>query len=291
MTQAQPRRWRLRYAPHLGYRSPEAPLLQFTAPPDPVAQVHRAAALGFAGVQDPWAVARPPEQRRAIRRALDDAGLQAGAVVWAPFDRLRQPLLGQPDADAELERLIDQAIATAIEMGSRTIAVLGAASEGDQAPQRDLLARRLRQFAGRAADHEIVFGLEPMGALPGMLMRTLRDGLDVIALADTPEVRLIYDTGHVEAVDGQAGARFAEAYPLSCLVQLADQPGRVEPGAGTIDFAPVFRELIERGRQDLIELEHGWAAPGPGGEEAGLRRLADQEEAAMRAIEREKGPQ
>ena len=86
--------WTLRYAPHLGFRSFDAPLFLASAgSADPLAQVDFAAANGFAGVQDPWFVSRPPALQEAIVARLAERGLAAGSVVFAGTrETIRTPL-------------------------------------------------------------------------------------------------------------------------------------------------------------------------------------------------------
>ncbi|GGC03586.1 hypothetical protein GCM10011494_22580 [Novosphingobium endophyticum] len=60
-------------------------------------------------------------------------------------------------------------------------------------------------------------------------------------------------------------------------VQIADMPGRVEPGAGAIAFAPVMAALARIGRKGLVEAEFNPARAGCEGEQealAALRRLS-----------------
>jgi hydroxypyruvate isomerase len=58
------------------------------------------------------------------------------------------------------------------------------------------------------------------------------------------------------------------------LVQLADMPGRVEPGAGTIDFESLLKQIRQNGDADqLIDLEHGWTERSVAAESAGLAKM------------------
>ena len=74
--------WNLRYAAHLGFRSPEAPLFPASAgSSDPLAQIDFAASIGFAGVQDPWFASRPPSMQAALAARVRERGLAAGCIV------------------------------------------------------------------------------------------------------------------------------------------------------------------------------------------------------------------
>ena len=77
-------RWTLRYASHLGYRSPDSPLFRESVGSlDLVAHIRFAAELGFAGVQDAWVASRSAEEQRTLGKAMEQHGLKA-VVSFTP---------------------------------------------------------------------------------------------------------------------------------------------------------------------------------------------------------------
>ena len=97
----------------------------------------------------------------------------------------------------------------------------------------------------------------------------------MIEQANHPAVQLIFDTGHVHDAGSNVLACLEAAFPHSCLIQFADQPGRVEPGAGEIDFRGIVRFLKAHSYSGLVELEHGWSSESVSGENEGLKRLRE----------------
>jgi hydroxypyruvate isomerase len=57
------------------------------------------------------------------------------------------------------------------------------------------------------------------------------------------------------------------------LIQIADAPGRIEPGAGKLDIVSAMAEAVRRGYSGLVDLEHLWVSPTLEGEAAGLARI------------------
>jgi hydroxypyruvate isomerase len=77
-------------------------------------------------------------------------------------------------------------------------------------------------------------------------------------------------------MDGDLPSRLDATWDAIEVVQIADHPGRTEPGSAEIAFDGVWRELASRGYRGLVELEHGWSQPGHDSERRGidtLRRL------------------
>jgi hydroxypyruvate isomerase len=85
-------------------------------------------------------------------------------------------------------------------------------------------------------------------------------------------------------------ASFTRMTDEICVLQLADQPGRVEPGAGGLDIIAVLAQAIVNKFSGLVELEHGWSGAGAAGERAGLERVIAVDKAAAALAERQRRP-
>ena len=279
-TQATPSdAWCLRYASHLGYRSPETPLFARSARDSgPLAQVDFAAELGLAGVQYALACGSSVADQTAVAGRLQQHGLATGCMLYAPFEVIRKPYLGRP-GKAPREEFVEQiraALEIARRINSRQIVVLATADPDiPHDVQVEALVEHLRHAAELAHAAGVVLELEGVfsSVLPPQILQRLDDIVAVIRRVDSPNVRLIYDTAHVQALDGDAADHLDRVFDYIDIVQIADCPGRWEPGSGTIDFESILSELARRGFGGLVELEHSWSQPGVLGERAGLESL------------------
>jgi hydroxypyruvate isomerase len=277
--QDSPGTWFLRYASHLGYRSSDAPLFPCSAAdPGPLAQIDFAASQGFAGVQYVLARGSSVAEQAAVAARLQQHGLVTGCMLYAPFEVIRKLYPGRSDnrsREAFLEQM-RSAIEVARRINSRQIAVL-AAADPDIPPSEQVwaLVENLRYAGDLAQRAGVMLELEGISSpiLPPMIVHRLDDIIEVIDRVSSPNVRLIYDTAHVQAIEGDAAAHLGRVYDYIDIVQLADQPGRFEPGSGTIDFDSILTQIIRRGYSGLVELEHAWTRPDVEGERAGLDSL------------------
>lgn len=271
--------WTLRYAPHLGYRPPFDPLFAaLVGSDDPVAHVAFAAEQGFAGVLCAAARRWSAREQERVGQAIARHGLQAGCVLYTSFEHLKNTSWATDSGDARrwITDELAQATATAQRLGARQLAVLGGAHPGQPiGPQREAFVQNLRFAADRAAREGVVLCLETLNShtVPGMLLHHMADALAVVQAVDHPAVRLIFDTAHVQAMDGELLQAMDRCWAHIEIVQLADCPGRIEPGAGQIDFAGVLNMLAQRAYPGLVELEHGWAQAGAPSEQRGLETL------------------
>jgi hydroxypyruvate isomerase len=271
--------WNLRYASHLGYRSPEQPLLRAWARgSDVVAHIELAAKLGLSGVQYALAVIRPAGEHARVLAALSAANLQAGCILYAPIEVARTPLWAQAPAGAQkpIERHLRTAIHVARSVNSRHIALLSGADPRLPTPtQRQNFISNLIAAARIAESENMILCLENMApsSIPDMLLQHIGDAHAIVQEIGSPAIRLIFDTAHVHAMDGDVLTHLQRCLPETAIVQFADSPGRMEPGSGSIDFRAVIETLQANHYRGLVELEHGWTEPTVECETAAIERL------------------
>lgn len=270
--------WRSRLAGHLGVRAPDRPLLRWLAGRgDPLRQVELLGEFGFGGVFDNFLVMRTPAEQAAIGEAAARCGLEMGSFVHDPlaWDRPTWSVAGE-DARAALAEALGRSLETAARSGSRTInCVTGRAPDADERAQLGAMADNLRWAGDRAGEAGVTLCIEathPTFA-PGLLVERLGVALELLERIDHAQVRLNLDVGHLALHGDDIPAAIRAAAGRIGLVQLADVPGRVEPGAGTLDWPAIIRALEGTGYGGLLELELEPAANGAAGEQAMLERL------------------
>jgi hydroxypyruvate isomerase len=265
----------LRFAPHIGYLPHDpTPLFVASAGTDPVQQILFAASNGMAGIMDPWASVRPQAQVTAMSSALRDNDLSGGCVCAVALPHFTQPLWVAESALPELREDLGMAMRRAVDLDSKVLAVLlFAEPDTANALQRRRASDRLRDAADAALAKGITLAIEPLGNVPGQLLGNFTEAADFVREVDHPGVRLIFDTGHVAASGEPTLESFVEAYDQIALLQLADMPGRVEIGAGNIDFVPILSHAVAQGYEGLVELEYSWSRPGFESERRGLEAL------------------
>lgn len=284
--------YRLKFAPHLGFPTPDCPLFPSLAEgTSPEAQIAFAVAQGFKCIQDPFAARRSFEQQQAIGVSAAAAGLAVSCFVYAPVERASQTGWLAMDAAgrAALDSDIEEAVGIGRRLGSQHIAVLtGFSEDRSLKEQGHALTENLARSADRVAAAGMTLNVEAVNShrLPQMLLHHFADAVDVVRNAAHPAVRLIFDTAHLQAMDGDVLGNMDRAWDLIELIQLADHPGRVEPGQGELNFETIIDEIERRGFSGPVELEHGWASPGLESERRYLQwldRWSDGETEAGRA--------
>ncbi len=124
--------------------------------------------------------------------------------------------------------------------------------------QRAHLIEGLWQASEIAADADVTLVLEPLNLVdhPGEYLHSFDEGFQIIREINDPHVRLLFDVYHQHMSGGDPLAQLRNHLDLIGYIQIADAPGRHEPGTGDINFAPIFKLLRERAYPGYIGLEY-----------------------------------
>lgn len=229
----------------------------------------KAAAAGFKGVEFLFPYDFPAAQLAGLLQqhgltlvlhnlpAGDFAGGERGIAVL-------------PDRVGEFQAGVGRAIEYAKALGCKQLnCLVGKTPAGVPADtvQRTLLDNL--RFAAAALDKEgIRLLVEPLNAqdVPGFHLVHTRDALAVFDAVGHPNVWLQYDIFHMQIMEGNLTRTIRDHLPRIAHLQLADNPGRHEPGTGEIHYPNLLRFIDEAGYTGWIGCEYVPAA----GTEAGL---------------------
>jgi hydroxypyruvate isomerase len=90
---------------------------------------------------------------------------------------------------------------------------------------------------------------------PRYFLTEISEALDVVQSTGHPQVRLLYDLYHEQVAAGNLIEKLEKSLPHLGLVHVADVPGRHEPGTGEINYANIFRKLVELNYTGMVAME------------------------------------
>ena len=123
---------------------------------------------------------------------------------------------------------------------------------------KETLVANLRYAAPRLADAGLDLLLEPVNSrdIPGFFIDRTAPALDVIAEVGASNLKLQYDIYHAQVMEGDLARTIERELARIGHIQLADNPGRHEPGTGEINFPYLFRRIDELGYAGWIGCEY-----------------------------------
>jgi hydroxypyruvate isomerase len=176
---------------------------------------------------------------------------------WAAGER---GIACHPDRTSEfrvgVERAIDYASALRCPKVNCLAGILPEGVTADAA--RATLIENLSYAAGRLETAEIGLLLEPVNTrdIPGFFVDRTRPALDIIAATGSSNISLQYDIYHAQIMEGDIAHTIETEFDRIGHIQLADNPGRHEPGTGEINYPFLFRRVDELGYRGWIGCEY-----------------------------------
>ncbi|QFT83966.1 Hydroxypyruvate isomerase [Halomonas sp. THAF12] len=218
-----------------------------------------AAQAGFKGVEYlfPYDV-----EAAEIKKRLDDHGLtqvlfNLPAGDWGAGER---GIACHPDRVEEFRAGVDRAIEYARVLGNTRVNCLaGIQPAGVSMEQaRRTLIDNLRFAADRLEAAGILLVAEPINTrdIPGFFLNRTEQALAIFDEVGSGNLKLQYDIYHMQIMEGDLAPTIETHIDRIAHVQLADNPGRHEPGTGEIHYPFLFDHLDRLGYQGWIGAEY-----------------------------------
>ena len=180
--------------------------------------------------------------------------------------------LTEPDGIIALLASAERSITASRTLGRPNLNLHGTGLNGDGlpvvpvesvTPQMWLTAAdTLSRIADLGQREGVVFTLENLNTAvdhPGTPFATAADTGTLVAAVDSPHLRMNLDLYHAQIGEGNLIDLVRRTVQLLGEVQVADVPGRCEPGTGEIRYAAVARALSDAGYEGVIGME-AWAS-------------------------------
>ncbi len=180
--------------------------------------------------------------------------------------------LVDPDGADALLRTAEQSVVASRELGTPNLNLHGTGLDGRGLPIKPIAVvtgdmwlaaeRTLSRIADLGEREGVVFCLENLNLPvdhPGTPFALAADTHALVAAVDSPHLRMNLDLYHAQIGEGNLIERVRASAAYLGEVQVADVPGRCEPGTGEINYPAVARALRDVGYRGVVGLE-GWAS-------------------------------
>ena len=239
-----------RFAANLTMMFTEVPFLD---------RFERAAKAGFQAVEFLFPYAWPTEEIRA-RLQANGLTLVLHNLPAGDWDAGERGIACHPDRVAEFREGVEAAIRCAKALGAPRLNCLAGRqpAEVPEAQLRDTLVANLRHAAARLADEGLQLLLEPINRhdIPGFYVHRTDQALQLLDEVGASNAFLQYDIYHAQRTEGEIAATLQKHLTRIGHVQLADNPGRHEPGTGEINYPFLFRHLDRIGYAGWVGCEY-----------------------------------
>ncbi len=165
-----------------------------------------------------------------------------------------------PGRSGEFRTGVDKAIEYALALGVPRVNCLAGirAADRGEAEHWQTLAANVRYAAEALQTHGLSLVIEAINRfdMPGFFLNKTRQVLKLIEEVAMPNVFLQYDIYHAQREEGELVSTLRAHIAQIGHIQLADNPGRHQPGTGEINYPFVLAELDALGYQGHVGLEY-----------------------------------
>ena len=233
-----------------------------------------AAKSGFEGVEYLFPYDHPKEQlaERLAAHGLTQVLHNLPAGDWAGGERGIAVL---PDRVGEFQDGVGRAIEYAKALGCTQVNCLAGVAPANVARDKleQTLVANLRFAADRLKREGIRLLVEAINTfdIPGFYLSGTAQTLALIEATGSDNIFVQYDIYHMQRMEGELAATMHKHLAQIAHVQLADNPGRNEPGTGEINYPFLFDWLDKIGYAGWIGCEYkprsgtvaglGWLPP------------------------------
>lgn len=204
----------------------------------------------------------------ATAGTLRETGMKISAILIQSRDEKKQQLIANThgivwkDAHDAFVDALQETLEAAKTLGVTTIVVTTGNERSDvsRGMQHDLVVEALKRGADVVKDSGVQIVLEPLNVLVnhmGYFLVTTAEGAQIIREVDRPEVRLLFDVYHQQISEGNVIRNLTQNIGLIGHIHVGDNPGRMEPGTGEINYKNVFKAVRETGYTGFVVFECG----------------------------------
>ena len=219
----------------------------------------RAAQAGFKAVEFLFPYAHPAED---IRQRLDANGLTLVLhnLPAGDWDAGERGIACHPDRVSEFREGVTQAIVYAKALGVGQLNCLAGKARQGVADEvlRQTFVENLRFAAAELKKAGLRLLIEPINTfdIPGFYLNRTAQAVSILDEVGADNAFVQYDIYHAQRMEGELAATVQKYLPRIAHVQLADNPGRNEPGSGEINYPFLFAHLDRIGYDGWIGCEY-----------------------------------
>lgn len=238
----------LRFDINLSMTLTDVPLLE---------RFQRAAALGFGAVELFWPAGEDPD---AVVAAKEAAGVEVVLMNMSTGPVGARGLLSDPDQKDWWREAFVEALELAIRLRCPRIHTV-AGNRRPELPRGTQIDCAVENLAGMIPQMEAAGVTALVEALnhfdnPGFLVTQMADMVEICQAVGSPQVRAQFDVYHMQRMQGNLIETFRANQAWIGHVQIADTPGRHQPGTGEIHYRHVLAALEAAGYDGYVGLEY-----------------------------------
>ena len=216
-------------------------------------RLRQSAALGFPAVEFwPW----QGKDIKAIRDLCRELKIEIAQFTAWGFT----PGMNDPANHEAFVKAVEDGCRVAKELDCRKMTVVGGNDQPGmtQEQMHKNIIKALKMVAPIAEREKVMLILEPMNIRvdhKGHCLYGSEPTVKICRAVDSEYVKINWDLYHMQITEGDLCGRLKDGLDQLGYLQLADHPGRHEPGTGEVHYNRVLKQAYDLGYRDYVGLE------------------------------------
>jgi len=242
--------FKLKYAPHIELANHIK---------DELDRLDYFASWGFKAFEFNGLMNRDYKQAENLRKRMDKLGMEIGVFTANPNGWEKTRMVDPEQRPAFLDE-IKKAMTYVDITGNKFVTILAGneIKKVTRAQQRTNIIESLRFAADIAAKHNVILAMEPLNVLvnhPGYFLNRSDEAYEILKAVNHPNAKMLFDIYHQQITEGNLINNIRQFKDEIGTFHVGDNPGRMEPGTGEINYRNVFKAIYELGHQGFLGLE------------------------------------
>ncbi len=203
-----------------------------------------------------------------VRRLLDEKNVTSTALLISSDNEEYANKLGnhhgmvwEDSREAFLEGF-KETVAAAEAMRVPNIVVTSGNERSDvsREKQHEICVETMIRLGELAKGHDVTIVMEPLNILVnhmGYYLVTSAEGFQMMREVNNPKVKLLFDIYHQQISEGNLIRNITENIDLIGHFHMGDNPGRLEPGTGEINYPNIFAAIRKTNYDGYLAFECG----------------------------------
>jgi len=216
-------------------------------------RIKKAAEYGFPAVEF-WPYAN--KDIDAVAKLAKELGIAIAQFTAWGFN----PGMNNPKNEDLFVKTIEEACQVAKRLDCTKMCVVAGNNQKGmtKAAMHAQVIKALKRAAPICEKHRVMMILEPMNGRvdhPGHCLYGSTDAIRICREVGSPFCKINWDFYHMQISEGDLCGHLREGFAEVGYLQLADHPGRHEPGTGEIEYSRVLKEAFDLGYREYVGLE------------------------------------
>ncbi|MHA1783904.1 MAG: sugar phosphate isomerase/epimerase family protein [Candidatus Helarchaeota archaeon] len=200
---------------------------------------------------------------KELKELLESYNLIVGSVCgmwpWDAQDHFKSNDLANPNEKIREKAIkyVENCLDFGNELGAESfVCVVGGCGKVNQLHEKewDFGINSIRQLGKKASDVGVTIAIEPINRYELFLLNNVNDGIRFVKEVNSPGVKLMLDTFHMNIEESDPAASIRKASDLLVHLHVADS-NRQSVGRGHTDFKSIVRSLKEINFKGFLAME------------------------------------